>query len=276
MPLNWINAEEYPFNSILLMDRWILRYFVGMGQSGAGSYDDPEYRKNLGVALAYNPSIRWYFENRCPESMERVALLTRDIPMDLTGKEVRTSEIYVLQAQESFIVYVYPDVMESQCAYIRDWSPCRLLSLADFTNKVVLDIGSGTGRLAFAAARKAKKVYASEPVDRLREFIRDKIKKMGITNIVVLDGTVEVLPFEDNTFDIVTSAYVVGDDYDAEYSEMTRVVKSGGFVIVCDGEEARFPQEPNKELLRLGFEYSGYASQNGGEIYRYLKQIIKP
>ena len=37
----------------------------------------------------------------------------------------------------------------------------RLLSMADFTDKIVLDVGRGTGRLAFAATSKAKMVYAS-------------------------------------------------------------------------------------------------------------------
>ena len=137
---NWIKAEDYSFNSILLMDRWILQYLVGMGQSGVGHYANPEYRKHLGIALKYNSAVRWYFEHKCPEARERVALLVQDAPQNLTNEEVRISEIYVMQAKESFMVYLYPDVMESQCEYIRDWEPYKLLSIVDFTDKVVLDI----------------------------------------------------------------------------------------------------------------------------------------
>ena len=276
MSYGWIKAEDYSFKSILLMDRWILRYLVGMGQSGVGYYADPEYKKHLGIAFAYNPAVRWYFENKCPESKECIASLIQDTPQNLTISEVRASEIYVIQAQETFMVYLYPEVMENNCGYIRDWTPDKLLSIVDFTNKVVLDIGSGTGRLAFAAAQKAKKVYASEPVDCLREFMRDKIKKQGIKNMVVIDGVVENIPYEDNTFDIVMSACVFGDDYDAEYAEMSRVVKSGGYIIDCDGENGGEESEPRKkELLQLGFEYSHYISKNGGDVYRYWKQVFK-
>jgi SAM-dependent methyltransferase len=247
-----------------------------MGQSGVGYYATPEYKKHLGIALAYNHAVRWYFENKCPESKECIASLIQDTPQNLTISEVRASEIYVIQAQETFMVYLYPEVMESNCGYIRDWTPDRLLSIVDFTDKVVLDIGSGTGRLAFAAAQKAKKVYASEPVDCLREFMRDKIKKQGIKNMVVLDGVVENIPYEDNTFDIVMSACVFGDDYDAEYAEMFRVVKAGGYIIDCDGENGGEELEPRKkELLQLGFEYSHYISKNGGDVYRYWKQVFK-
>jgi len=276
MAYNWIRAEEFSFNCILLMDRWILRYFVGMGQSGEGHYINPEYRKHLGIALAYNPAVYWYFENKCPESKERIASLIEDVPKNLSAEEVRNSEIYILQAKESFVVYVYPDVMETNCEYINGWTPDKLFSIVDFTDKVVLDIGSGTGRLAFAAAQQAKRVYASEPVDYLREYMRDKIVKQGMKNIIVLDGVVEALPFEDSMFDIVMSAYVFGDDYDAEYAEMARVVKSGGFIIDCDGEnDEKEPEPRRKDLLRLGFECTHYVSILGGDVYRYWKQIIK-
>lgn len=109
--------------------------------------------------------------------------------------------------------------MNSNCPYIKECDSERLLSMTDFTDKVVLDVGSGTGRLAFAATTKAKMVYTSEPVGRLREFIRDKIKKEGISNIVVIDGTVQAIPYPDNTFDIVMSAHVIGDDYERELAE---------------------------------------------------------
>ena len=276
MAYNWIQAEDYSINSILLMDRWILRGIIGMAEYGAGHYADPDYRRHLGIALAYNPAIRWYYVNKCPEAKDRVASLIEAAPVGLTAEEVRNSETCFLQEIETFVVYLYPEVMESHCTYIRDWTPDKLLSIVDFTDKVVLDVGSGTGRLAFAAAQKARKVYASDPVDCLREFMKDKIKKLGIKNMVVLDGVVEALPFEDNTFDIVTSACVFGDNYDVEYAEMARVVKSGGYIIDCDGENESVESTPRKsELLQLGFQYSHYTSKNGGDVYRYWKQVIK-
>jgi len=257
------------------MDRWILRGIIGLAQYGEGYYADPENRKHLGIALAYNTVVRWYFENKCPEAKNRVTSLAENAPKNLSADEVRKSEVYFMQMIETFMVYLYPEVMDNKCGYIRDWTADKLLSIVDFTDKIVLDIGSGTGRLAFAAAQKARKVYASDPVDCLREYMRDKIKKQGIKNMVVLDGVVEALPFEDNTFDIVMSACVFGDDYDAEYAEMARVVKSGGYVIDCAGEEDRKQDEPSEDMIRLGFEFSHYVSKNGGDVFNYWKQVKK-
>lgn len=271
---NWINPENFSINSILLMDRWILQQLIGLGDSPMYEKNE-EYRRLLGIALAYNPSIHWYFINKSPESEERVKGLVEAAPKDLSKDDVRKSEIKLLDMIDSFIVYLYPEVMNANCEYIRDWDSDRLLSIVDFTDKLVLDIGSGTGRLAFAAAKKAKKVYASEPVDRMREYMRDKIKGEGICNVVVLDGTIEAIPFEDNTFDISMCGYVLGLDIKQEIANLERVTRDGGYIINCMGDDDRKNDKPNEQLLKEGFEYSHYVSKTGGDVYRYWKKVVK-
>ena len=174
---------------------------------------------------------------------------------------------------DGFVVYVFPELTEN-LPYVKDWDAVRLLELTDFKNKTVLDIGAGTGRLAFAAAPLAKYVYASEPVDRMREFMREKAKMLKIDNVYVIDGTVENLAFPDESFDIAMSGHVIGDDYDAELLEIERVTKPGGWIIDCPGEEHRKKSVDN-ELVRREFKYSHYVSKNGGDVYRYWKQKTK-
>ncbi len=207
------------------------------------------------------------------------AILKRD-EAEFCGKlgialENNPAEEYVIESTDWTVVYVWPEIMNSKCPYIRDWDEKYLFSMADFTDKVVLDVGSGTGRLVFAAATKAKMVYASEPVDRLREFMRDKIKSEHITNIAVIDGNVERIPYPDNSFDIVMSGHVVGDDYDRELTELSRVTKPNGYIIDCPGEEDRKGIKLKQEMLDAGFSYFYYLSKTGGDVYRYIKQVIK-
>lgn len=266
MNFNWIKPEEHSINCLLLMDRWIIRHIA--------RYQCPEFKKRLGKVLAYHPAIKWYFENKSPEITSEVEEMVKDIPQGLSPAEIRKAEIDVLYEFETMVVYVYPEIME-ECNYIRDWDEDRLLTMVDFTDKVVLDIGSGTGRLAFAAAKKAKYVFASEPVDKLREHMREKIEGDKIDNVFVIDGTVERIPYLDDTFDIVMSAHVIGDDYEKEYNEMKRVVKSGGYIIDCPGEDDRKKAGPSQELLKLGFSYSHYVSISGGDVYRYWRQVTK-
>ena len=165
--------------------------------------------------------------------------------------------------------------MMNQLGYIRHWDEQYLHRLLDLTGLVVLDVGAGTGRLTFAAAKKARRVYASEPCDMLREFMRDEIKRRSIPNVRVLDGYVTALPFEDDTFDAVLSGHVVGDFYDEEIAEMSRVVKPGGWLIICNGDDTWKRDHPNPELTRRGFEAFRHENAQGGVIFDYRMQVAK-
>lgn len=120
-------------------------------------------------------------------------------------------------------------------------------------------------------SNKAKEVYAGEPVETLREYMRNRAVREGVHNIRVVDGLITSLPYPDSTFDIVMSCHVIGDDLDAELAEMTRVVKNGGWVIDCPGEDFVLPDE---NLKRHGFEEFYYKGQFG-DVYRYRKQLFK-
>jgi ubiquinone/menaquinone biosynthesis C-methylase UbiE len=277
MALNWIDAEKFSINTLLLMDRWVLRFLLGLYEYDlTGWYSNNEYRYHFGIILANNQVIQWYFMEKCPEGKERVNELIKNVPQNLPQNEIRKSEMYILDKIDSFVVYVYPEIMEN-LNYIKYWTPDKLLSIIDFSDKIILDIGSGTGRLAFAAANTAKYIYAIEPVDRLREYLRDKKNKLGIKNIRISDGRIEEIPYPDNIFDIVMSGHVMGDNYDQEMTEMVRVVKNGGYIITCIGEDNdnAIRTEPNKEMIRLGFEPIYYKSVLGANIYNYRKKIMK-
>ena len=65
----------------------------------------------------------------------------------------------------------------------------------------------------------------------------------------------------------------MGTNHQAEWLEMSRVIKPGGYIIDCPGEDDRKkPDGPSKEWIELGFEYSHYVSKTGGDVYRYWKQ----
>jgi len=267
MSFGWIDAKQFSFNSLLLMDRWIFNT-IAQNQS-------PQFKKKIAIALAGNPVVLWYVVNKCPEQRDYCNTLVGTAPVDCSIEEIRNCEEFVLDALDWAVVYVYPDIMEN-LSYIKDWDKERLLSITDFNDKAVLDIGSGTGRLAFAAATVAKAVYACEPVDRLREYMKEKQQRLEVDNIYVVDGTIEMLPFPNESFDIVVSGHVVGDDYEAEWREMSRVTRPGGYVIACPGEDDRKkPEGPSKGLVGLGFKYSHYVSKTGGDVYRYWKQKHK-
>lgn len=272
MSYNWIKAEDYSMDTVLLFDRWVIRYI--MKENQWYNNDTRDYVSDMAKSLSRYPYVITFCKRKAPECTEFLDKVTSISVEDISEEIARAAETAILTALETFVVYAYPEVMD-QVNYIRNWDPQKLYSLVDLSEKIVLDVGSGTGRLAFAAAKYAKRVYASEPCDVLREYMRDKIKNNNITNMKVLDGEAMNLPYEDNTFDVVMSGHVVGDFYDAEIAEMTRVTKNGGIVVCCNGEDEFKREAPDNELVLRGFEFFKYEGREGGIIYDYRKMIHK-
>lgn len=272
MSYNWIKSEDYSMDTFLLFDRWVIRYIMDENKW----YNDrtSNYISDMAKALSRYPYVITFGKRKAPECTEFLNKVMRVNVSGISEEEAHNAETAILSALETFVVYAYPEVMD-QVNYIRNWNQQQLYHLVDFSEKIVLDVGAGTGRLAFAAARRAKRVYASEPCDVLREYMRDKIKNNNIRNMKVLDGEAMNLPYEDNTFDIVMSGHVVGDSYDEEIAEMTRVTKNGGFIVCCNGDDEFKRTAPDNELVSRGFEFFRHESCEGGIIYDYRKRIQK-
>ena len=269
MAIGWIDPNDYSFNSFLLMERFQIRLFT----EGEGwNEDKAAWRRNFGIALRYNPVVLWYLERRCPECAVLLRALVAGAP-EVSAAELREAEVWALAAVEDFVVHTAPNVMSTHCGYIRDWDAIRLLEMADFAGKVALDVGSGSGRLAFVAAVHAKEVYAVEPVGTLREFMRDHIAREGIRNIRVTEGLVTDIPYPDGSFDIVMSGHVVGDNWDAELAELMRVCKPGGLLLDCPGDEEGASARP--ELVARGWEELRYDGNCGKPVCRYRKRVEK-
>lgn len=265
MALNWIDVNEFDFNCLLLMERFQLRYLCEGG--------DACLHHHLGIALKAHPAVAWYISHRVPEHASLISHLTADVPPQQPDA-VHESEKYVMNWCEDFVTYTRPELMATHCPFVYGWSVKRLHELVDLTGLRVLDVGSGNGRLAFAAAQMASEVYASEPVETLRQYLKDEASRRGILNLRVTDGFCTALPYPDNTFDVVISGHVVGDDYDAEIAELTRVCRDGGWLLDVPGDQ-QHDLEPNPELISRGFECLPYKGSFGAQVCRYRKQVHK-
>lgn len=120
----------------------------------------------------------------------------------------------------------------------REHTPVALWNLKHLDVKqddIVLDIGCGGGININRMAQNAKKVYgidySIESVKLSREVNRE-YETQG--KVEILEGNVESLPFNDDTFDIVTAFETVyfWPNIEKSFGEVKRVLKPGGIFMI--------------------------------------------
>jgi len=91
----------------------------------------------------------------------------------------------------------------------------------------VLDVGSGTGAFATAAAEAAGPSALVVGVDRAAAMMRAADPRNGARRIV---AEAPGLPFTDDTFDVVAASFVLPhcQDYSSTLADMVRVCQPGG------------------------------------------------
>ncbi|KON30119.1 hypothetical protein AC480_01890, partial [miscellaneous Crenarchaeota group archaeon SMTZ1-55] len=65
-------------------------------------------------------------------------------------------------------------------------------------NKIIVDVGSGSGRSSIELARYAEKVIGVEPEKSMRDVAQKNTVEQGLDNIVYVDGRAEAIPLEDS------------------------------------------------------------------------------
>ena len=139
-------------------------------------------------------------------------------------------------------------------------------------NVRLLDVGCGTGYFTRLLVSGDENVSAVgiDMEEPFIEYAREKAEELGLPAEFII-GDALALPFEDNTFDIVTSHTFLTSVPDPEkaMSEMKRVVKPGGiissvtamnFMPACNTEgeypeECTWVEDLKKEYMKIYTKY---------------------
>jgi ubiquinone/menaquinone biosynthesis C-methylase UbiE len=100
--------------------------------------------------------------------------------------------------------------------------------------KVVVDVGSGTGLSTLALAQDAEFLIGIEPQDSMIAIAMANAKEQGVTNVRFEVGMAEDLPLDDDSVDAAIGFTLGAGDTKKAASEMERVVRPGGFVLRGD------------------------------------------
>jgi demethylmenaquinone methyltransferase/2-methoxy-6-polyprenyl-1,4-benzoquinol methylase len=121
----------------------------------------------------------------------------------------------------------------------RGWRRELVRSCALGADSEVLDLASGTGDVALAIARQAapRRVLATDFTPEMLDVARRKAQAYdGRTELAFEWADAQDLPFDDESFDVVTIAFGVRNlpDRPANFREVLRTLKPGGRYVILE------------------------------------------
>lgn len=121
----------------------------------------------------------------------------------------------------------------------RLWSAME--ARADWTDRVVLDLGCGSGFHLPRFAERAAHVIGVEPHTGLVQLARRRLRTRGVANAEVLPGAAQEIPLPDSSVDVVQArwAYFFGPGCEPGLVELDRVLRPGGTALVIDNDGSR-------------------------------------
>ena len=100
----------------------------------------------------------------------------------------------------------------------------------------VLDIATGGGHVAYTFAPHVARVWATDITQEMLDMVKAEAAKRGLGNVRTTYAKAEALPFEDESFDLVTCR-IAPHHFDSipDYlTESHRVLKAGATLAVVD------------------------------------------
>lgn len=162
----------------------------------------------------------------------------------------------------------------------KGWRRKAVCELKDYKGGRFLDVATGTGDLAIAAlSHQPSEVVGVDLSEKMLEVGQAKLKKAGITNILLEKGDSENLRFDADSFDIAMAAFGVRNFENLEkgLSEMLRVLRPGGKLVILEFSNPR--SFPFKQMYHL---YGSLLLPLWGRIfagdrhaYTYLPESVK-
>lgn len=142
---------------------------------------------------------------------------------------------------------LYADTYEKDHPYLNTFEGDVIFKmLGKLKGLKILDVGCGAGRLTkFLRDEGADvkggqaEVYAADISEEMLKIIEKKLP-----GVQTVQAGMDKLPFEDNSFDIVTAAFVIVhlETLEKSFEEVYRILKPGGFFIVTNVNQRKPPK----------------------------------
>ena len=200
-------------------------------------------------------------------------------------KDVPTEEKQAMVADVFHSVAAKYDVMNDLMSFgvHRLWKRFTIDMSGVRPGNKVLDLAGGTGDLTKKFSKivgPAGKVVLADINSSMLEVGRERLTNQGyVGNIEYVQANAQYLPFEDNTFDVITIAFGLRNvtDKDEALRSMFRELKPGVRLLVLEFSQT------NNPLLKKAYDLYSFTAlplmgklvTNDSESYKYLAESIR-
>lgn len=154
------------------------------------------------------------------------------------------------------------------------WRAATVRAAAPLGGERVLDLAAGTGASSAALSRGGATVVAADFSPGMIEVGRRRHP-----DIEFVEADAAALPFDDAEFDVVTISFGLRnvEDPRAALAEMSRVLKPGGRVVVCEFSTPRLPifRTAYDAYLRVVMPAVVRLASSNSAAYGYLAESIR-
>jgi len=160
------------------------------------------------------------------------------------------------------------------------WRKKAIRILSGYKTDLLLDVASGTGDFAIAAAKlKPSKIIGFDISEQMLNVGRGKVQRLGLDHIIEFQkGDSEAMPFDDAHFDAITVAFGVRNFENLEngLKEFVRVLKTDGVAVILEFSKPKY--FPMKQLYLFYFfgilPLIGRLVSKDSSAYSYLPESV--
>lgn len=163
----------------------------------------------------------------------------------------------------------------------KGWRKRAIKSIKDIAPRKILDVATGTGDLAIAAAKDIPDatITGIDIAALMLEVGKTKISDRNLSERIEMKvGDSESLPYENGSFDAVLCAYGVRNfqDLSKGLNEMSRVLRSGGRIAILEFSQPK--KFPVKQAFSIYFKFVmplfGKIVSKHNTAYSYLPESV--
>lgn len=222
------------------------------------SLPDRAPRRALAAVVRADPRLHRFLVARHPPIRALLAQLLAEYGPAADAELMAYEQELVWEIADWIVYQRAPDRYDEGSEF--DRSLTAISDVVTLDESVVVDAGAGTGEMAIEVARRARHVFAVEPVAALRSYIRERAAQERLDNVFVLDGTLDTIPLPPRTADVLLTRQAIGWRLDAELLEVGRVVKPDGIAVHLSGMPHPAPPDDDlhRRLLADGYEPDTY------------------